>query len=80
MSHYDSFDGPFGKNDGPRKPKYPLYSKMYTGFEYFMYGAQPKMKSELLYHSLFFHKMVRTHPRNIPALTFGNIQNIITHG
>ena len=32
-----------------------------------MYGAQPKMKSKLLYHSYFFHKMVWAHPRNFPA-------------
>ena len=45
------FDGTFGKNDWPKKPLYPPYSKINTRFEELLYGAQPEMKSELLYHS-----------------------------
>ena len=37
-----------------------------------MYGAQSKIKSDLIYLQQFSQKMARAHPRNIPVLPFLN--------
>ena len=63
------FDGPFEilmghseKMMGPRNLNIYLTAKWTPDFNSLFI-----MKSELLYLSYFFHKMVRAHPRNIPG-------------